>query len=87
MTAGNIENYLMHFLFQYRIMSHTTTGRSPAESLMVRRSWTFLDQIRSSVRVSTKQKSQKKEHDQGTVQRTFIMADAVRVHNFTQGPH
>jgi transposase InsO family protein len=32
--TGNIETNLARFLFRYRIIPHTTTGRSPAELLM-----------------------------------------------------
>ena len=88
MTTGNIEDNLARFLFQYRITPHTTTGRSPAELLMGRRPRSQLDILRpnSSDRVLTKQEKQKEGHDRGTVQRSFIVGDAVWVRNFSQGP-
>ena len=46
MTASNIEDKLAHFLFQYRITPHATTGRSPAELLMRRRRRVHLDLLR-----------------------------------------
>ena len=48
-TAGNIEDNLVRFLFQHRITPHTTTGRSPAELLMCRRPRSHLDLLRPNV--------------------------------------
>jgi len=52
MTFGNIEDKLAHFLFQYRIIPHTTTGQSPAELLMGRRPQSHLDRSNVADRVS-----------------------------------
>ena len=88
MTAGNIEDKLARFLFQYRITPHTTTGRSPAELLMGRRPRSHLDLLRPNVtdRVSNKQERQKEGHDHGTVIRSYPVGEAVWVRNFSQGP-
>ena len=88
MIAGNIENKLARFLFQYRITPHTTTSRSPAELLMGRRPRSHLDLLRPNVTdsVSTKQERQKEGHDYGTVVTSYKVGEAVWVHNFAQGP-
>jgi len=87
-SVGNIEDKLAHFLFQYRITPHTTTGQNPAELLMGRRPRFHLDILRPNVadRVCNKQERQKVGDDQGTVQRSYSVGDAVWVHNFSQGP-
>ena len=33
-TQGDIQTHLAHFLFQYRLIHHTTTGIAPAELMM-----------------------------------------------------
>ena len=88
MIAGNIEDKLARFLFQYRITPHTTTGRSPAELLMGRRPRSHLDLLRPNVtdRVSNKQERQKEGHDHGTVVRSYLVGEAVWVRNYAQGP-
>ena len=59
-TAGNIEDKLARFLFQYRITPHTTTGQSPAELLMGRRPRSYLDILKPNIsdRVSINQELQ-----------------------------
>ena len=75
MTAGNIEDKLARFLFQYRITPHTTTGQSPAELLMGRRPRSYLDILKPNIsdRVSINQERQKEGHDRGTVHREMEM--------------
>ena len=88
MTAGNIEDKLARFLFQYRITPHTTTGQSPAELLMGRRPRSYLDILKPNIldRVSINQERQKEGHDRGTVHRSYAVGDAVWVCSFSQGP-
>ena len=47
-----------------------------------------LDQLRPNVtdRVSNKQERQKEGYDHGTVVRSYMIVEAVWIHNFTQGP-
>ena len=88
MTVGNIEDKLARFLFQYRIIPHTTTGQSPAELLIGRRPRSYLDILKPNIsdRVSVNQERQKEGHDRGTVHRSYAVGDAVWVCSFSQGP-
>jgi len=44
-TDGCLETKPFHFLFQYRIIPHTTTGQTPAQLLIVRCLHSHLDQL------------------------------------------
>ena len=87
-TDGTLEDRLAHFLFQYRLTPHTTTGTSPAELLMGRKPRSTLDFIKLNIadRVCCNQQKQKAEHDRGTVHRSFKIGTPVLVKNFASGP-
>ena len=85
---GTLEDRLAHFLFQYCLTLHSTTGTSPAELLMGRKSRSTLDLIKPNIadRVHCNQQKQKAEHDRGTVHRSFEIGTSVFVKNFASGP-
>ena len=58
MKEGSIEANVSHFLLQYRITPHSTTGISPAEMLMGRRPRSCLDLIVPDMSSKIQQKQQ-----------------------------
>ena len=85
MTDGDMETRLARLLYHYRITPHSTTGVSPAELLMGRKLRCHLDLLQpdTSSRVLDKQRTQKKQHDKKTKDRTFKLHDPVFVKDFT----
>lgn len=78
---GSIETRISRFLMTYRRLPQTTTGQSPAESLMGRKLRTRLDHVfpdKTSV-VQHKQQQQKVYHDKKAKSRTFAPGDLVFV--------
>ena len=67
-TVGTIKTHVPHFLSQYRITPHSTTGVTPAEMFIGCRPRTSLrlDLLRPIIsnRVQSKQPSQKSHHNQ-----------------------
>ena len=82
-TGGTLEDRLAHFLFQYRLTSHTTTETSSADLLMGRKPCSTLDPIKSNIadQVRHIQQKQKVEHDQGTIERHFDIGAPVFIKN------
>ena len=74
---GDLETRIAHFLLDYRITPHTTTGVSPAELLTGRKLRTRLDRIIPDVsgRAISKQTTQKERHDQHTQARQYQPGD------------
>jgi len=58
-TEGSVETKLAHFLFQYRLTPHSTTGKPPAELLMGRQTRAHLDQLIPNLQAQVQQKQQK----------------------------
>ena len=87
-TSGDLQTRLAHFLFQYRIMPHSTTGISPAELMIGRRPRSHLDLMHPMLesRVMANQSRQKANHDQHARTRQFAEGDTVYVRNFASGP-
>ena len=87
MKDGSVEVNVLRFWLQYRITPHSTTGISPAEMLMGRRSRSRLDLAVPDIRnkVQKKQQTQKFNHDQRARSRTFQVGDTVNVRNFATG--
>ena len=79
-TSGDINTCLSQFLFQYRITSHSTTGRSPAKLLLGRKPHSHLDFIFPSVErhVTKNQERQMEEnYDVHTRQHSFQVSEEV----------
>ena len=76
---GDLETRIAHFLLDYRITPHSTTGVSPAELLIGRKLRTRLDRIIPDVagRAIMKQTIQKERHDQHTQARQYQPGDLV----------
>ncbi|KAL3976952.1 Rab-interacting lysosomal protein [Sarotherodon galilaeus] len=87
MPGLSIEKRLCRFLFQYRVMPHTTIGLSPAELLMGRKPRSHLDLLRPDVgaRVTQSQGEQKVRHDLHARGCVFKQGDCVYIKNFTGG--
>ena len=85
-SAGTLQSKLLHFLFQYRLMPHATTGVPPAELLLTRQPHSHLDFIVAGLRdqVQQQQQKQKTQHDRKCTNRSFQQGDSVLAHNFRQ---
>ena len=83
----SLQTNISHFLFQYRITPHSTTGISPAELLLGRRPRSLLDLAISSVssRVTANQEKQKQFHDKSSKGRSFKVGDLVYIRDFPSG--
>ena len=86
-STGTVSDRLARFLFQYRIIPHTTTGVSPAEMLFGRRLCSRLDLLKPSdhQRVEERQRQQQGYHDQHSHTVTFTVGEEVFVKNFRAG--
>ena len=84
-VEGSLQTKLSRFLFQYRLLPHTTTGMSPSELLIGKRMHFLLDLVIPSTKsqVITQQSRQKQYHDYHARERTFVVNDNVLVKNFT----
>ncbi|RLJ22796.1 hypothetical protein DJ031_00250 [bacterium endosymbiont of Escarpia laminata] len=78
---GDLDTRIAHFLFDYRITPHTTTGISPAELLVGRKLKTRLCRITPDVtsKAVAKQTIQKELHDRRTRVRGYQPGDLVYV--------
>ena len=84
-TPGNsVQERLTRFLFDYRIMPHTTTGVPPCEVLMNHRLRSRLDLFHPDVsrKVESRQVKQKELRDQRSLKQ-FTENDQVYVQDFT----
>ena len=86
-TTGTMSYRLAKILFGYRVSPQTTTGMSPAELLLGRRTRTRLDLLRphAAERVEEKQQRQKTQHDRKAKPRPFRVGDPVFAKNFGAG--
>jgi len=68
LTDGCLETKVFHFLFQYRITPHTTTGQTPAQLPMGRCLRSHLDQLIPDLQshIQDKQQIQKDRYDHQT---------------------
>ena len=80
---GSMEEILIKFLFKYRVIPQTTTGLSPAQLLMGRRSRTHLDLLHPDISQKVMEKQQKLVSSK--VPRRFQVGDKLFVRNF-HGP-
>ena len=83
----SLQTNISHFLFQYRITPHSTTGISPAELLLGRRPRSLLDLAIPSVssRVTANQEKQKQSHEKSSKGRSFKVGDLVYIRDFPSG--
>ncbi|KAL6471846.1 hypothetical protein MHYP_G00204960 [Metynnis hypsauchen] len=88
MAGGSIETKMSRALFSYRITPQSTTGKSPAELLSVRKLRSTLDLIHPDFRnrVHNKQEKQKGYHDMHARVRILREGDLVYTRNFGSGP-
>ena len=75
-SSGSLKSCLARFLFTYRLLPHSTIGRSLAEMLMNRRPHSVLDQLRPDVTevVRHSQEGQKSHHDSHAHSRVFAIS-------------
>ena len=78
---------LQRYLLRYRI-THSSTGKSPAELLNQRNLKTTLDLLHPNLqgKVQKQQAQMKSRHDEKASSRTFSAGDPVIVKNFSHGP-
>ena len=88
MTTGSLETKLARFLFKYRNIPHSTTGKSPTELLFGRKVRTHLDHLHpdEAKAVEEQQLKQKVYHDRHAKDRQVNVGDPVYVTNFSSGP-
>ena len=88
MTTGSLETKLARFLFKYRNIPHSTTGKSPTELLFGRKVRTHLDHMHpdEAKAVEEQQLKQKVYHDRHAKDRQVNVGDPVYVTNFSSGP-
>ena len=86
-STANVLVELDRFLFQYRIIPHTTTGSTPAELLMGCTLRSRLDLLLPNVQtqVVSKQIQQKANHDLHAKTRSFHSGDTVYTRNYSGG--
>ena len=86
-AGGTMSDQISCLLFQYRITPQTTTGVTPAELLLGRKSKSRLDLLKPRVesRVEERQSQQKAGHDKRAQSRQFHVGDSVFVRNHNQG--
>ena len=79
----DLDTRIARFLFQYRLMPHSSTGIFPAGLLFRRRPRLHLDFIHPdlSSKVSSALEHQMESHKQHAVSRTFLVGDNVYIHN------
>lgn len=78
--VGSLTTRIARFLFRYRIMPHSVTGKSPAEMLFGRRMRTQLDHLKHNTlrdSIETYQMKQKLQYDQRASSRSFQVGDSV----------
>ena len=88
MNEGSVETLVSRFLARYRITPQTSTGVSPAELLLGRKTRSRLDLVYPKIgrRVRQSQASQKLAHDWHAKERTIQEGEAVYASNFRSGP-
>ena len=88
MTTGSLETKLARFLFKYRNIPHSTTGKSPTELLFGRKVRTHLDHLHpdEAKAVEEQQLKQRVYHDRHAKDRQANVGDPVYVTNFSSGP-
>ena len=87
LTTGSLSDKLAKLIFSYHITPHSTTGLSPAESLMGRKLKQCFNSLKHNIttRVELKQQQQKCNHDSCAVARLFQEGDGVYAQDFRQG--
>ena len=85
--AGDVETCLARFLFQYRLIPHSTMGQSPAELLLGRKPKSHFDFVFPSLKnqVQQQQERQKDDHDQKASHSTFMVGEMVYCLNHRGG--
>ena len=85
MTTGSLETKLAMFLFNYRNIPHSNTGKSPTQLLFGRK---VLDHLHpdEAKAVEEQQLKQKVYHDRHAKDRQVNVGDPVCVTNFSSGP-
>ena len=88
MNEGSVETRVSRFLARYRITPQTSTGVSPAELLLGRKTRSRLDLVYPEMgrKVRQSQASQKLTHDWHAKERTMQEGEAVYASNFRSGP-
>ena len=88
MNEGSVETRVSRFLARYRITPQTSTGVSPAELLLGRKTRSRLDLVYPEIerKVRQSQASQKLAHDWHAKERTMQEGEVVYASNFRSGP-
>ena len=73
---------MSRFLFNYRNTPHSTTGVSPAELLLDRRSRTHLSLLSITSQVARRQEYQKQKYDSNTKNRSLQDGEKVLIRDF-----
>ena len=86
-SMGSIHDKIARLLFQYCITPHSTTGTTPAEILLGRRSHSRLYLLKPNIgqKVIDKQQQQKNFHDAHFRERIFSEGEKVFVKNNLKG--